>query len=286
MSHLPRNRIMAAKNLKKPQRDAKKQIIKEANVFNTLYEKYNIGPLTFRSTMFITPDGTVTKVNHAEIKGNLRSGILLINFSDMTTLDDKYDLYDIAVEKRKKDIVKKEEEFRKRQLEFERLKNTAMEADQMEIINDQLDKGNIGPNTTDLVTAESSKEDSQSEISNIHEEKPEMIVPERKPHKSTGNKYFRNFMQEIKSHCHLDFQRQYKFAEFKVDSTDMVIDDVDIYKVKDNLFLVIGDFQMKSSVIRQLDPTYDADTVAEVNQDFLSKIQSDDVPDLVPVENN
>lgn len=94
-------------------------------------------------------------------------------------------------------------------------------------------------------------------------------------------------MQEIKSHCHLNFQTQYKFAEFRVDSTDMVIDDVDIYKLKDDLFLVIGDFQMKSSVIRQLDPTYDADTVAETNQDFLDKVMiEENIPDLVPVDNN
>lgn len=289
IGNLPRNRIMATKNLKRPQREAKKEIIKEANAFNTLYEKYNIGPLTFRSTQFITPDGIVTKVNHTEIKGNLRNGILLINFSDMATSEDKYDLYNIAVEKRKKDFAKKEEEFKKRQLEFERLKNTAMEADQVEIINDQLNKGNIEEQKSSSEDCVNNPEEPLKEIPKDIQEESKIIVPERKPNKSTGNKYFRGFMQEIKSHCHLNFQTQYKFAEFRVDSTDMVIDDVDIYKLKDNLFLVIGDFQMKSSVIRQLDPTYDADTVAETNQDFLSKVQTDaveNIPDLVPVENN
>ena len=278
IGNLPRNRIMATKNLKRPQREAKKEIIKKTNAFNILYEKYNIGPLTFRSTQFITPDGIVTKVNHTEIKGNLRNGILLINFSDMATLEEKYDLYNIAVEKRKKDFAKKEEEFKKRQLEFERLKNTAMEADQIEIINDQLDKGHMEEIPKDV--QEGIPKDIQKEI-------PKIIVPERKPNKSTGNKYFRGFMQEIKNHCHLNFQTQYKFAEFRIDSTDMVIDDVDIYKLKDDLFLVIGDFQMKSSVIRQLDPTYDADTVAETNQDFLDKVKiEENIPDLVPVDNN
>jgi len=277
MSGLPRNRVIATKNLNRAKWQEKKNIKKEIIALNSLYDKYNIGPLTFRSVMFITPSGKITKVNHIDIKGNLHNGILFVSYSDTNILDNIYDLYTIALEKRKKDFVKREEEVKKMSIEMERLRKT-----------DNMEEIPQGENSVDVqkeipidepkgIPIDEPKEisiDEQKEISN------NQIPIKRRANKITGNKYFRGFMQEIKSRYRLDFQDQYKFAEFKVESTDMIIDDVDIYKVKSNLFLIIGDFQMKSSVVRQLDPSFDAETATETHQKFMNSIKTDEIPPL------
>jgi len=103
---------------------------------------------------------------------------------------------------------------------------------------------------------------------------------EAKANAINGNKYFRNFMKDIKSKFILNEKAEFKYFEVKAEATDMIIENVKTYQivmpnnVKEIYFLVIGDLQMKSALIRRIDPAYKADKIFQEQNDFLERIQA------------
>ena len=94
------------------------------------------------------------------------------------------------------------------------------------------------------------------------------------------NKYFRRFMQDIRSNFSLTENREYRYLEFKAETTDMVIEDVKMYNIgmpketKEIYFLITGDLQMKSGLIKQKDPSYEFENVIADQYEFLERIKS------------
>ena len=265
MTSLPRYGVLAKKNLRNYQNKYKNEVKKELNILDGIQKKYEMGPLTFRSVIFATPDGKITLTNHTDILGDLRHGILFIQSSGVSISNEVYDLYTLALNKRKRDIEKHLEAQKKTQIEL-----------------DRLNKENQTENTQVETPIETPIE---TQVDNQTENKP--IEIKRGITKKTGNKFFRGFMTDVRSKFKLEFQYQYKFAEFKADGTDMIIDNVDVYKVvllENVCFMVIGDFQMKSSVIKQIDPTYEADVITDNNLDFMNNIENcNNMPELTEI---
>ena len=97
---------------------------------------------------------------------------------------------------------------------------------------------------------------------------------------SKGNKFFRNFMKDLRSKFILEEKPEYKFFEVKAETTDMVISNVKTYRIvmppntKETYLLIIGDLQMKTGLIRQIDPAYKIDKVLKEQNDFLEQIKA------------
>ena len=95
-----------------------------------------------------------------------------------------------------------------------------------------------------------------------------------------GNKYYRRFMDDIKSKFTLEAQSNIKYFEVKANSTDMVIEDPTVYKLvmpataKQTYLLIIGDLQMKSAIVRRIDPAYKAEVMFKEQNDFLERIKA------------
>jgi uncharacterized protein YbjQ (UPF0145 family) len=101
-----------------------------------------------------------------------------------------------------------------------------------------------------------------------------------KQSKSKGNRHYRNFMKDVKSKFSLTEKPEYKFFEVRAETTDMVISDVKTYEIimpintKETYLLVLGDLQMKTGLIRQIDPAYKSEKVFKEQNDFLERIKA------------
>jgi len=102
----------------------------------------------------------------------------------------------------------------------------------------------------------------------------------KKANNKGGNKYYRNFMRDIRSKFSMKEEPDIKYLEVKAETTDMVIDGVKAYRIsmpentKESYFLFIGDLQMKSGLIRQIDPSYKSENVFKEQYDFLERIKA------------
>src|SRR5581483_4642858 len=93
---LPRN--IAARNKKTHQTIiSKKQPERKETELNNICQKHKIGDLTFRSCKLADAEGKITYVDHENIKGNLRTGIMLVKATKIEpAVDAIYDLVQIA----------------------------------------------------------------------------------------------------------------------------------------------------------------------------------------------
>jgi len=102
---------------------------------------------------------------------------------------------------------------------------------------------------------------------------------ERKAAQKEGNKYFRNFMKDLRAKFPL-VNLEIRYFEAKVEMTEMVIDGPRAYQlkmpdsVKETYYLIIGDFVMKSGLARQIDPAYRSESVFKEQQEFLDRIKA------------
>jgi len=297
MSKLPRTRILANKNLTKNTRTIKSNLKKDTTALNVICDKYNIKELTFRSVQFITIDGTITTIEHNTIKGNINHGIFLIESSSASVALDKiYDIVTIKNDKKTRDYQKKVEAQNKAKPEMERLNQ--------QMINDLKTLNNFAPATTNIdnnVAIDENNNDTINVTSDaidagIIENAP---VVNKKLAKTTGNKFFRNFMKDVKGKFKLSFQDEYEYCEFRKDATDMIIEGVNIHKINIpndlSYYIIIGSMQMKRIAIKQIDPAYGADDVIDEHNEFMDRVTkndiidekkdlTDDVPDLITID--
>lgn len=292
-------------------RNKNRLLIQKKKEIKHICEKHNIGKLTFRSCKLVTFDGQVTFIENDEIDGNLKMGIFVIKaLSLLPSGNNKiYDIIEIEKNKLERDIKKKKEEEEKTREELDRIKKN--EARSEELINKEHDKiskelsgplesttiepSNLNKNEPLVSTSidPNVKNIKENEISNIIQPEQNNNTNNLKTkqdktnnqseniHKTKeGNKYFRRFMQDIRSCYHLVQKTEYRFVEFKAETTDMVIENVKIYEInmpngtKEKYFLVIGDLQMKTGLIKQKDPSYEFEDVITDQYEFLERIQS------------
>uniref|UniRef100_A0A6C0CBQ1 Uncharacterized protein n=1 Tax=viral metagenome TaxID=1070528 RepID=A0A6C0CBQ1_9ZZZZ len=160
----------------------------------------------------------------------------------------------------------------------------------------------IADKVTDLIENEVADEMTDTSIEKVADESINLsdqtaannvIQPKinKKTAKMTGNKFFRNFMKDIKGKFRLSFQDEYEYCEFRKEATDLVVEGVNIHKINIpndvlSYYIVIGNMQMKRIVIKQIDPAYGADDIIDEHNEFMNKVQktNDDVPDLVNID--
>ncbi len=103
---------------------------------------------------------------------------------------------------------------------------------------------------------------------------------DNKNKKKEKNKYYRNFMKDIKSKFSLKLRPENNYFEVKAETTDMIIEHSVVYEIvmvpptKETYLLVIGDLQMKSSYLRQIDPQYKMDAVLKEQTEFMERIKA------------
>ena len=101
-------------------------------------------------------------------------------------------------------------------------------------------------------------------------------------HESTnknGNKYFRNFMKDL-AKFKLEPVTNIKYFEVKTNRTKMVVEDPKVFDITVKLSkftyrMFIGDLQMKSHVMKRIDPTIEMSNIVDDHNDFLERIKAD-----------
>jgi hypothetical protein len=98
--------------------------------------------------------------------------------------------------------------------------------------------------------------------------------------KNEKNRFHRNFLKDLKSKFTVTMTTNYQFFEVKAEVTDMVIVNAVVYtilmpsNVEKTYLLILGDLQMKTGVIRQIDPSYQSDKTFRDHDDFLERIKA------------
>lgn len=121
-------------------------------------------------------------------------------------------------------------------------------------------------------------------------------VPVDLPKKIAGNKFHRHFISDLTSKFKLEQYSQYKYLELKVESSFMLIENPGVFRISvtdlDKDILIIGDLQLKSGVVKQIDPNYGATDVLKDQEKFMEQIKTkesdpdtEDMPALVPIPN-
>ncbi|AQN68534.1 hypothetical protein [Saudi moumouvirus] len=302
---LPRNVLAKKMNINRKRENVKK-INQQILNLETICKKHRVGDLTFRTCKFASLEGNITFIDHKEIKGNMRSGIMLVKSLNTYVSSEVYDLVQIKRDKIKRDAEKKIQELEKAKLELERIEaqnkennsgeESSIEKNHEELVDvllnpgDDLQDKHNNDNSQDKSNNEesqdkpnnddsqdkSSNEDSQENKSNNKQKNNN----QKRSKKKERNKYYRNFMSDIKSKFVLKLQPDFNFFEVKHETTDMVITDSIVYEIiisqniKEKYYLVIGDLQMKSGIIRRIDPAYKFDNVLKEQSDFLERIKA------------
>ncbi len=103
---------------------------------------------------------------------------------------------------------------------------------------------------------------------------------EKKANDKSGNKFYRKFMKDIKEKFTLLPEPDIKYLEVKAETTDMVIDNSIAYRIimpdiiREHYIMFIGHLQMKSGLLREIDPTYGFDKVSREHSDLLDRIKA------------
>lgn len=298
MSSLPRNVRAKNANIHK-----KFGVIKEINrkmsELETVCDKHKVGNLSLGSCKYASVEGNVTYVEQEFVRGNMRSGILVIRAKAITPAPGMvYDVVEISNAKQERDEKKRKEDDEKAITELERLQkanaiNTLPEGnEQHEELVKKLVEKSINPDQEESVENVAIKEE---KMANLNEEsiktnnpsgnKKEQAIKRMNEQlaqktQSMRNKYYRNFMKDLQTKFILAPIPNVKYFEVKAETTLMIIEDAEIYKinmpskVSDTYLLIIGDLQMKSMVLRRIDPTYASDKVLLERSDFLERIKA------------
>ena len=388
-SNLPRNaRARNANGHRK--KAATKEINRSTKELDTICDKHKIGVLTFRSCKLASEDGKVTFVENEFVRGNMKSGIVVLRAGSVHLSDSVYDVVEIKKNKLERDEKNKQEELEQIRVEMDRMNEEEEAMKHQELLN-KLDSDTNeclkecthkcttdcinecthnckhecthdcihdcvnecshscsdpectydcghdkikpapskiepavllpqNPRSTFPVTDESAP--SKVEDSGDEKQKSKVNVKRDKAIKQMqselnkkavakeGNKFYRNFMKDIKGKFSFQEQSEFYFFEVQVNSTEMVIANAKVQKfvmpanTKETYMLIIGDLQMKSSLIKQIDPAYRSDNVFRDQRDFLERIKASEkvktmespedliedeidalgIPDLVPID--
>jgi len=114
-------------------------------------------------------------------------------------------------------------------------------------------------------------------VDDTTDENVQPIQRAKKVAKTTGNKFFRNFMKDLKGKFKLSFHDEYEYCEFRKEATDMIIEGANIHKVvilnsDVSYYVIIGSMQMKRIAIKQIDPSYGVDAAVDAHDEFMEKM--------------
>lgn len=164
---------------------------------------------------------------------------------------------------------------------------------------------------TEVIEVKEDNDDNGRQKTKIEKKRDQILknmneTLKRKAEKEVGNKYFRRFFEDIRSQFKLEPLKEYLYCEVVTQTTEMVITNSLVYEIKmpleikNKYLLIVGDLQMKSKLISQIDPGYKSDISVKHQNDFLEQILSkeknkvkkseedviEEEPQLVPSNNN
>lgn len=313
---IPRN-LLARGNNHRRKLGVTKIIDQHITILNKICDKHNIGDFTFKTCHLISADGVMTHVEFDEIKGNMRSSILIVAANKLIKLDKIYDIVQIKKNKMEREQTKLLEDQAKAKIELDRLdmlsmanaganasivaetiaetmttttaettpalQDTSTIAETMPALRDATTTAET-PAVTPAVTPATTETKLQRKLKR-QQEKQEKAMDQlrsqlnKKSNPLTSrNKFCRNFFKDLQTKFMLEPHHEYRFLEVRSDSTDMVIDNAIIYKIAilnhtTEYFIVIGDLQIKSSMIKSIDAGYNMDKVFDEQSDFLRRIK-------------
>lgn len=218
---------------------------------DALSKKYQILKLTFADFKLINSNGEIYKISYDYIKANIKYGVMILKINGKEMLPEIYDLVTLMNSKKENEVEMNQDKFQNE--ESNHITHNG-ESDQ----NREIERTMV-------------KEERNC---NDNETKNGKTDPE--PEGKRRNKYYRRILKDLKKKLEIKKELSYIYCETKVGTTFMVIENPEIYLLEkfDNRIIIFGDLLLKSSLIRKLDPKYEADKIYKEQREFLDRIQN------------
>lgn len=275
---LPRN--LRAKN-QSAKEDANRLIEKNTKALESICDKHHVRKLSFNNCKLITLDGKQIFIEYDFIKGSLRSGVLLIKANSTSNSTSTYDLVELENNKKSKEINKENRDYtdennnKENEIKEEKEEKEDKE-DKNKKTDGQLDK------TTEINKMKSKLDKRRSKILEKRKNAVERMNEDlkKKSDSTKHNKYYRHFMRNLRERFTLIEDNSFRYFEVNINTTDMVIDKVKVYhikmpvEVKEKYLLIVGDLQLKSGLLKTIDPNHKSEKMYQEQTEFMERIRA------------
>lgn len=302
---MPLSRNSIARNMNIHNRIKTLDIVKTKRKLESIMEKHGIFELPFCDCKIVNNDGIIFNVKFEKIRGNLRSGVFIINAKSICQIENViYDLVEIGNKKNKKKDINNDKNAStvKDDIELSDIPDPSVissieenydSTDNPETVESSQNKqkncveiltgGNDTSKKDNLEKDNISQEKNKTKNNKMNEKKENAIrkmqnaLGKKLANIEKGNKYLRKTVKDIKSNYKLE-KWDYKYFEVKVETSYMVIENVQLYRIliPNNIdfvhLLIIGELQMKNELIKRIDPTHQMEKIFGEQNDIIGKI--------------
>ena len=290
---LPRNAI--GKNMKYKKKYSQRLSQKtNKNKLNELYHQNSLVKLGFRKCKMII-DKEVNKVVFKEVYGNMKTGLLVINYTDLQKYESvTYDIYDIIKKKNER-----EENMRKIKYD-ESLDKHQKEKMQEEENNNKPTEKEIGLHNKMIDELNEKFSDDKFEffkdlkiddiISTDNEDrtqKREVNDNVKKNYSKNFNRHHKNFLKNVNNKFKLTENLDVEYFEVFSNTTPMIIENPVVKKLcLDNMeyLVVVGTIYLKRDFIKSIDKYYNAEENIEEYTDFYERMTENENPQVMDEE--
>ena len=302
---VPRNKLLKKKA--DPDRDTRQQV----ELLKSICTEHSLGDLSLTNCLFATESGEQIILENTVVWGNMRASAIVIAVKNIDEISELYDVVDLKNKKRERDQKKKEADDAAAAAELERIKNADLPVENpghqaiLKLINEKDNAEAAGtetaedtkqeaeqtepaelaeqPEPTDMVETDPVEQSEEKTLTRGQRKRiralRSMNEELQKKAKMAHNKYHRNFMTKLTSKFTITPIREYFYFESKMNITKMIISDAHAYRISmpentpHQYFLVTGDLQIKSKVMTEIDPSYDAKSQQTEYEDFMKRVE-------------
>jgi hypothetical protein len=289
-------------------RRKKKSHKKTQHKLDSIMKKHGIFELPLCDCKIIKHDGTIMNIEFEKIRGNLRSGVFIIAVKAINQIENVvYDL--IEMENRKKNnednpksgicpvgtcelsrdtttdqednsSSEKVQEPEKHNIFTQIEENTERISKTIPSMSDNygvFNQTDIEKNVNHFAGRKKNKDKRKKEKKKNNIRQMQNALNNKLSRIEKGNKYLRKTLRDIRANYKLE-KWDYKYFEVKVETSYMVIENVQIYYIFSStntgtiFLLLVGDLQMKNGIIRRLDPMYQTEQILGEHNSFYEKI--------------
>jgi len=253
---------------------------------DALSKKYQILKLTFADFKLINSNGEIYKISYDYIKANIKYGVMILKINGKEMLPEIYDLVTLMNSKKENEVEMNQDKFQNEESGQTMVQNNEESGKHMV----QNKENEVEMNQDKFQNEESNHITHNGESDQNREIERTMVKEERncndnetkngktdpEPEGKRRNKYYRRILKDLKKKLEIKKELSYIYCETKVGTTFMVIENPEIYLLEkfDNRIIIFGDLLLKSSLIRKLDPKYEADKIYKEQREFLDRIQN------------
>lgn len=252
--------------------------------------KNNLFNNEFKKCILVNKNEIMSDVDFDQFKVNAKRGFILLTVRNICEISNlQYDICKIKHLKKEKELEKIKMQNKEQEKLYNNIDNKKI-YNQVENLNNQkhielmnklpqyienTNQNNTKEKQNETIPTNNNETDSITDESNKSLNKLEHI---NETDTKKGNKHYRRFIKSLKNTFRVNKVNDYLFFETKMNSTEIIIDNPEIYKLLDcsinntTCYVIIGDFKIKNLFIKSIDNNYSS--VIKEQSDYVEQIKN------------